>query len=95
VDFRRRNQVWLQQAFVQDSCSEESPSSSLLLHEVVMNEKETCEGRTTFYDEYGVIRDVMQNHLTQVGSDARRSKCFVKLWTAGTSVCIHGRLIIQ
>lgn len=34
--------------------------------EIVMKEKEDCEGRTGFYDTYGVIRDVHQNHLTQV-----------------------------
>lgn len=33
---------------------------------VVMTEAESCEGRTSFYDEYGVVRDVHQNHLTEV-----------------------------
>ena len=26
------------------------------------------EGRGGYFDEFGIIRDVMQNHLTQVGS---------------------------
>lgn len=34
--------------------------------EVVMAEKENCEGRTGFYDKYGVVRDVLQNHLTEM-----------------------------
>lgn len=25
-----------------------------------------CSGRIPFYDQYGVIRDVLQNHLTEV-----------------------------
>ncbi|EDQ84934.1 uncharacterized protein MONBRDRAFT_29733 [Monosiga brevicollis MX1] len=33
---------------------------------VHMFETEDCEGRTRFFDEYGIIRDVMQNHLTEV-----------------------------
>lgn len=33
---------------------------------VIMTETESCEGRTSFYDEYGVVRDVHQNHLTEV-----------------------------
>ena len=33
---------------------------------VVMKEAETCEGRTGFYDRYGVIRDVLQNHLLEL-----------------------------
>lgn len=42
---------------------------------VIMTESESCEGRTGFYDEYGVVRDVHQNHLTEVlsllGMDAK------------------------
>eukprot|EP00941_MAST-03F_sp_MAST-3F-sp1_P001067 g1067.t1 len=33
---------------------------------VVMTETEDCKGRTDFYDRYGVIRDVFQNHLMQM-----------------------------
>jgi hexose-6-phosphate dehydrogenase len=25
-----------------------------------------CRGRTAYYDAYGVLRDVMQNHMTEV-----------------------------
>jgi len=32
---------------------------------VLMKEKEDTAGRSSYYDEYGVIRDVFQNHLTQ------------------------------
>ena len=32
----------------------------------VINEKLDCSGRTKFYDQYGVIRDVFQNHLTEM-----------------------------
>lgn len=34
--------------------------------EIAMKEKDDCRGRTRFYNEYGVIRDVLQNHLTEV-----------------------------
>jgi glucose-6-phosphate 1-dehydrogenase len=27
-----------------------------------------AQGRGGYFDEYGIIRDVLQNHLTQVGS---------------------------
>ncbi|KAM5322435.1 GDH/6PGL endoplasmic bifunctional protein isoform 1-T1 [Glossophaga mutica] len=34
--------------------------------EVVLKETVDAEGRTSFYEEYGVIRDVLQNHLTEI-----------------------------
>lgn len=34
--------------------------------EIVMKETEDCAGRTGFYNEYGVVRDVVQNHLTEI-----------------------------
>ncbi|XP_039090952.1 GDH/6PGL endoplasmic bifunctional protein isoform X1 [Hyaena hyaena] len=34
--------------------------------EIIMKETVDAEGRTGFYEEYGVIRDVLQNHLTEV-----------------------------
>lgn len=34
--------------------------------EVAMLETEDCKDRTNFYDKYGVLRDVFQNHLTEV-----------------------------
>ena len=34
--------------------------------EIVMKEENDCKGRTEFYDEYGVVLDVMQNHLTEI-----------------------------
>ena len=34
--------------------------------EIVLKEKNDCKGRTSFYDHYGVIRDVMQNHMTEL-----------------------------
>ena len=34
--------------------------------EIVMKEQVDCKGRTEYYDEYGVILDVMQNHMTEV-----------------------------
>ena len=34
--------------------------------EVAMMETEDCAGRTGFYDKYGVIRDVFQNHLSEM-----------------------------
>lgn len=34
--------------------------------EIVLKETVDAEGRTSFYEEYGVIRDVLQNHLTEI-----------------------------
>ena len=34
--------------------------------EVAMKETESCEGRTGFFDDYGTIRDVLQNHVTEM-----------------------------
>ncbi|XP_064160660.1 GDH/6PGL endoplasmic bifunctional protein isoform X2 [Anguilla rostrata] len=34
--------------------------------EIVLKETLDAKGRTQFYDQYGVIRDVLQNHLTEV-----------------------------
>ncbi|XP_054994951.1 GDH/6PGL endoplasmic bifunctional protein isoform X3 [Sorex araneus] len=34
--------------------------------EIVLKETLGAEGRLSFYEEYGVIRDVLQNHLTEV-----------------------------
>ena len=34
--------------------------------EIVMKERLDVQGRLGFYDSYGVIRDVLQNHLTEV-----------------------------
>lgn len=34
--------------------------------EIVLKEKNNCKGRTKFYDHYGVIRDVMQNHMIEL-----------------------------
>ena len=40
-------------------------NNSIPLVEVVMKEMEDISGRSIYYDQFGVIRDVMQNHLTQ------------------------------
>eukprot|EP00051_Salpingoeca_urceolata_P005908 m.78672 g.78672 ORF g.78672 m.78672 type:complete len:264 (-) comp14593_c0_seq5:143-934(-) len=34
--------------------------------DIAMKETEDCKSRTGFYDEYGVVRDTMQNHLTEI-----------------------------
>ncbi|XP_053432074.1 GDH/6PGL endoplasmic bifunctional protein isoform X5 [Nycticebus coucang] len=34
--------------------------------EIVVKESVDAAGRTSFYEEYGVIRDILQNHLTEV-----------------------------
>ncbi|XP_073513024.1 GDH/6PGL endoplasmic bifunctional protein [Phyllobates terribilis] len=34
--------------------------------EIVMKETVDAKGRTSFYEEYGAIRDVIQNHLTEI-----------------------------
>ncbi len=37
-----------------------------LRHVVPYNVPPCAVGRTGFYDEYGIIRDVLQNHLTEM-----------------------------
>ncbi|KFP42295.1 GDH/6PGL endoplasmic bifunctional protein, partial [Chlamydotis macqueenii] len=34
-------------------------------HHIVLKETVDAKGRTSFYEQYGVIRDVLQNHLTE------------------------------
>ena len=34
--------------------------------DIVLKEMADCKGRTQFYDKYGVIRDVIQNHMTEL-----------------------------
>ncbi|XP_062853511.1 GDH/6PGL endoplasmic bifunctional protein [Trichomycterus rosablanca] len=34
--------------------------------EIVVKETLDCKGRIQFYDQYGVIRDMLQNHLTEI-----------------------------
>ncbi|XP_076870414.1 GDH/6PGL endoplasmic bifunctional protein [Brachyhypopomus gauderio] len=34
--------------------------------EIVLKETLDCKGRIQFYDQYGVIRDILQNHLTEI-----------------------------
>ncbi|XP_005404092.1 PREDICTED: GDH/6PGL endoplasmic bifunctional protein [Chinchilla lanigera] len=34
--------------------------------EIIMKETVDAEGRISFYEEYGVIRDILQNHLTEI-----------------------------
>ncbi|XP_014341852.2 GDH/6PGL endoplasmic bifunctional protein [Latimeria chalumnae] len=34
--------------------------------EIVLKETVSAKGRTSFYEKYGVIRDMMQNHLTEI-----------------------------
>ncbi|KAF7711521.1 GDH/6PGL endoplasmic bifunctional protein [Silurus meridionalis] len=34
--------------------------------EIVLKETLDCKGRIQFYDQYGVIRDMLQNHLTEM-----------------------------
>ncbi|XP_069466128.1 GDH/6PGL endoplasmic bifunctional protein [Ambystoma mexicanum] len=34
--------------------------------EIVLKETVDAKGRTSFYEEYGVVRDVIQNHLTEM-----------------------------
>ena len=34
--------------------------------QVIFKEKVGCEGRAGYFDEYGIMRDVMQNHLMQM-----------------------------
>jgi hexose-6-phosphate dehydrogenase len=57
LPFRQGNKHWLEALWT---------GKHVASVEVSMKETEDCEGRTSFYEGYGVIRDVLQNHLTQV-----------------------------
>lgn len=57
LPFRRANRGWLEALWT---------GRHVGAVEVSMKETEDCQGRTSFYEGYGVIRDVLQNHLTQV-----------------------------
>lgn len=57
LPFRRRNQKHL------DSIWNRQHVDRV---EIVMKETVDAKGRTSFYEEYGVIRDVIQNHLTEM-----------------------------
>jgi glucose-6-phosphate 1-dehydrogenase len=75
IDFRRSNLALLsrlqfpslQASANRQQCEIHSPSTPGLIPfvEVVMKEKDHTGGRTVYYDQFGIIRDVMQNHLTQ------------------------------
>uniref|UniRef100_A0A8C4R7Y9 Hexose-6-phosphate dehydrogenase (glucose 1-dehydrogenase) n=1 Tax=Eptatretus burgeri TaxID=7764 RepID=A0A8C4R7Y9_EPTBU len=36
--------------------------------EIALKEKQGAKGRIDFFDDYGIIRDIMQNHLTEIMS---------------------------
>ncbi|KAM4650453.1 GDH/6PGL endoplasmic bifunctional protein isoform 1-T4 [Discoglossus pictus] len=57
LPFRRRNQKRLDPIWNQRHIDRV---------EIVMKETVDAKGRTSFYEEYGVIRDVIQNHLTEI-----------------------------
>lgn len=57
LPFRRRNQKHL------DSIWNRQHVDRV---EIVMKETVDAKGRISFYEEYGVIRDVIQNHLTEI-----------------------------
>ena len=60
TQFRHANQL-------QGSQWEDLLSKNHVAHvEVAMMEEEDCAGRTGFYDEYGIVRDALQNHLTEM-----------------------------
>ena len=57
LPFRRVNSAWLNPLWNKDS---------IQYVEVAMKERVDVKGRSKFYDRYGVIRDVLQNHLTEI-----------------------------
>ena len=57
LSFRNRNKEQLHDYWNSDHISH---------IEAIIKEKLDCSGRTRFYDQYGVIRDVFQNHLTEM-----------------------------
>eukprot|EP00731_Ephydatia_muelleri_P028093 Em0019g966a len=70
--------------------------------EVVMKERLDVKGRTQFFDEYGILRDVHQNHLTEIlarllsdpaaGSFARQKVSILsKLYPPGPGQAVVGQ----
>ena len=57
LPFRWANSAWLNPLWNKDS---------IQYVEIAMKERVDVKGRSKFYDSYGVIRDVLQNHLTEI-----------------------------
>ena len=57
LPFRRANSAWLNPLWNKDN---------IQYIEIAMKERVDVKGRSKFYDSYGVIRDVLQNHLTEI-----------------------------
>ena len=57
LPFRRENSIWLTPIWNKES---------IQFVEIAMKERLDVKGRSKFYDSYGVIRDVLQNHLTEI-----------------------------
>lgn len=57
LPFRRANSAWLSPLWNKDN---------IQYVEIAMKERVDVKGRSKFYDSYGVIRDVQQNHLTEI-----------------------------
>ncbi len=109
VDFQRRNMRLLRSLclspyqYLQGDCvshpTETTTDSASELNRhievhVVMSEQEHAGGRTSYYDSYGVIRDVMQNHLTQVYSTICPYCIYLYVMTSDISFCKYTSLHI-
>ena len=57
LPFRQENSAWLDPLWNKES---------IQYVEIVMKERVDVKGRSKFYNSYGVIRDVLQNHLTEI-----------------------------
>ena len=57
LPFRWVNSAWLNPLWNKESIQNV---------EIAMKERVDVKGRSKFYDSYGVIRDVLQNHLTEI-----------------------------
>lgn len=44
--------------------------------QIIFSENFGTEGRGGYFDNYGIIRDIIQNHLLQVGPPPRHCVCF-------------------
>ena len=57
LPFRGMNSAWLTPLWNKES---------IQYIEIAMKERVDVKGRSKFYNSYGVIRDVLQNHLTEI-----------------------------
>lgn len=72
--------------------------------QITFKEDFGTQGRGGFFDSYGIIRDVIQNHLAQVRRTQSKSSYSLYIYrvhyhthslTAGAGLCCHGEACVH